>query len=99
MTEARNPAAAATPWPSGLHTPVGMAAQAGPEQRCRAGCGRPLALMNERGTIQAIRALGAHAGDSEGQSGFTPTPPSPSKVGYNRASNARARDSVSRAGR
>jgi hypothetical protein len=82
MTEAVNPSPAATPWPSTAHTPVSMAAQTGRERRCRAGCGRLLALMNERGTIQAIRAFGAHAGDSEGQSAATPTPPSPSKIRY-----------------
>lgn len=99
MTEPVNPSPAATPWPSAPHTPVGMAAQAGREQRCRAGCGRPVALMNELGRVWPLRALGAHAADSEGPSGFTPTPPSPSKAGYNRALGARARDSVSRAGR
>ena len=95
MTEAVNPAAAATPWPSTPHTPVGMAAQAGREQRCRADCGRPLALMNELGTIQPHRALGAHAGDSEGQSGFAPTPP-PLRVRYGIiARGARERASLS----
>jgi hypothetical protein len=92
MTESVNPSAAAAPWPSTRHTAVGMAAQAGREQRCPARCGRPLALMNELGTIQPYRALGAHAADSVGQSAATPSPPSPGTLHLYRALPARARD-------
>jgi hypothetical protein len=66
MTEPRNPAPSPPATPASLHTAVGMVAQAGREQRCRAGCGRPLALMNERGTIagytRVARARGRFCG-------------------------------------
>jgi hypothetical protein len=76
--------------PASLHTAASTAAQAGREQRCRAGCGRALALMNELGTIQPYRALGAHAANPVGQSVLTPL--LSVRYGYSRAVGARARE-------